>query len=173
MKHCNNCLKDYSEKYEFCPECGRLLGKKDGVSSSKKTIVYLIGLVLIIVAFLTLHEQMLLRRQQDAIKEGQYKRAIEEYRTTPTTADIEIVPGWQHYVKGNYIYIEGSVKNSSNKEIRYYEIGIKFLDNQGNVVDSSYTNGSDLGSGESKEFSTMHKNNSKYSKIKLYIKEVD
>ena len=114
MKHCNNCLKDYSEKYEFCPECGRLLGKKDGVSSSKKTIVYLIGLVLIIVAFLTLHEQMLLKRQQDAIKEGQYERAIEEYRTTPTTADIEIVPGWQHYVKENYIYIEGSVKNSSN-----------------------------------------------------------
>lgn len=75
MKHCNNCLKDYSEEYEFCPECGRLLGKKNGANSSKKTIVYLIGLVLIIVAFLTLHEQMLFalhNAPESALEPGRY-----------------------------------------------------------------------------------------------------
>ena len=61
---------------------------------------------------------------------------------------METVSGWLHYVKGNYIYIEGNVKNHSNKEIRYYEIGVSLLDNQGNVVDPSYTNGSDLGARE-------------------------
>lgn len=173
MKHCNSCSKNYSEKYEFCPECGKPLGKQHGVNSSKKTFAYLIGLVLIVVAVITLHEQMQLKEQQDAIQAGQYERVIKEYRATPTTSDIEIAPDWKHYLKGNYIYIEGSIKNSSNKEIRYYEIGIKFLDNQGNVVDSSYTNGSDLGAHESQEFSAMHQNNSKYSEIKLYIKKVN
>ena len=147
--------------------------QKSGVNSLKRAITYLIGFVLIVVAIVTVHEQMQLKKQQDAIKIGQYERAVEEYRTTPTTSDIEINPGWRHYIKGDYIYIEGSVKNSSNKEIRYYEIGIKFLDNQGNVVDFSYTNGSNLGPGEAQEFSTMHKNNSKYCEIRLYIKEVD
>ena len=46
------------------------------------------------------------------------------------------------------------------------------LDNQGNVIDSDYTNGTDLGPGELQVFDTMHKNNPKYSEIQLYVKEV-
>lgn len=172
MKRCRSCSKDYSDEFEFCPECGKPLVAKKKANNRRELIIGLCALLLIVVVATTLHERIQLKNQREAIAASLYEKAIEKYRTTPTTSDIEIESGWKHYVKGNYIYIEGSVKNNSNKEIRYYEIGIKFLDNQGNVIDSDYTNGTDLGPGELQVFDTMHKNNPKYSEIQLYVKEV-
>ena len=172
MKQCNSCSKGYGDEFDFCPECGKPLVSKKKFSNQKKLIFCLIGLVIIVVSAITIHEHLQFKNQQEAIAISQHKKAVKDYKTTPTVSDIEIVPGWKDYVKGNYIYIEGSVRNSSQKKIRYYEIGIKFLDAQGNVIDSTYTNGIDLDPGELQEFDSMHKNNLRYSKVELYVKKV-
>ena len=121
---------------------------------------------------MSLHEHQKFTEQQEAIKNYQTQKYFEDLRNTPKTSDLKIDSGWTHKIKGDYIYIDGSVTNISSKFIVYYEIGVEFLDLTGKVVDTDWTNGTDVSSYTSQEFSLMHKWNSKYSKINLYIKEV-
>ncbi len=85
---------------------------------------------------------------------------------------MTILSDWTTRTSRNYLYIEGTVKNTSSKDVRYYEIGVKFLDRSGNVVDTDWTNGTDLDAGDSQRFEIMHKKDISYSNIRLYIKEV-
>ena len=55
----------------------------------------------------------------------------------------------------------------------YYEIGVRFFDASGNVVDTDYTNGLDLEAGDSRQFEIMHKANVNYSQVSLYVKDVN
>lgn len=112
------------------------------------------------------------QKQKDAIEQSKYDRALQEYLSTPTTGDLTILSDWTTRTSRNYLYIEGTVKNTSSKDVRYYEIGVKFLDRSGNVVGTNWTNGTDLDAGDSQRFEIMHKKDISYSNIRLYIKEV-
>lgn len=75
--------------------------------------------------------------------------------------------------KDLYNYTTGKLKNISNKDIKYFEITINYIDSNGNVIDSDYTNsGQTLYSGNSKEFEVMHKNNDDYVKIEAFVSEI-
>ena len=105
----------------------------------------------------SVHELSQVKSQKDAIEQSKYDRALQEYLSTPTTGDLTILSDWTTRTSRNYLY---------------YEIGVKFLDRSGNVVDTDWTNGTDLDAGDSQRFEIMHKKDISYSNIRLYIKEV-
>ena len=107
----------------------------------------------------SVHELSQVKSQKDAIEQSKYDRALQEYLSTPTTGDLTILSDWTTRTSRNYLYIEGTVKNTSSKDVRYYEIGVKFLDRSGNVVDTDWTNGTDLDAGDSQRFEIIRAKN--------------
>lgn len=86
---------------------------------------------------------------------------------------LEIQPNDSYKIKGDYIYITGRVKNIGDTDIEYFEVVCKFLDKDGQVLDSDYTNdGLILKSGEMREFEIMHKYKSEYDSYSLSIGDV-
>lgn len=172
MKRCQYCKQSYEDSFVFCPNCGNPLVTTQ--SSPKLVIPVLISIIIIfILSALIIHEHQIFAAQQVAIEAYQAQKYLDELRNTPKTTDLTIDSGWSQKVNGNYIYIDGFVTNDSAKYINYYEIGADFLDASGNIIDTDWTNGTDIAAHSSQEFSFMHKRNSKYSQIHLYIKAVN
>ena len=166
------CSKQYDDSFVFCPDCGeRLSPSAPKISKRNALLIVCIAAALLIVGG-SIHELSQVKSQKDAIEQSKYDRALQEYLSTPTTGDLTILSDWTTRTSRNYLYIEGTVKNTSSKDVRYYEIGVKFLDRSGNVVDTDWTNGTDLDAGDSQRFEIMHKKDISYSNIRLYIKEV-
>lgn len=86
---------------------------------------------------------------------------------------LEIQSERNYEIRGKYIYVSGHVKNVSDNDINYFEVIVKFVDEDGNVLDSDYTNDSlKLGSGEMRSFEIMHKWNDDFKKCRLSIGNV-
>jgi hypothetical protein len=175
MKVCQKCNTVYGDDYNFCLKCGGPLTVQPQSSQNTATVtstkrMLVVGLVIalaLICGAILFSEYSAYQEQSEAIKQEQ----LEKYLAEPKTYDI-LITSWDHSRDGDYITITGTVKNISDKDISYYEVGISFMDSLGNVLDTDWTNGSDVGPGESQEFSTMHSYSSDYDKIKVYIKEV-
>jgi len=76
-------------------------------------------------------------------------------------------------IDNGYIYITGSVKNTGNTDINYFEIRADFLGSKDDVIDSDYTNdGLILKPCDMREFEIMHKYNEKYDGFKLSVGDV-
>lgn len=58
---------------------------------------------------------------------------------------------------GNYDYVKGDITNNSSRPIRYIEIVAKYKDANGKVLDSDWTNCTDIGAGDSAYYEIMHK----------------
>ncbi len=86
---------------------------------------------------------------------------------------LEIQSNHTGKIKDGYIYITGRVKNISDTDIEYFEVVCKFLDKDGQVLDSDYTNdGLMLKPGEMREFEIMHKYKSEYDSYSLSIGDI-
>lgn len=97
----------------------------------------------------------------------------EQFEDMYPSTKLEIQSGYTYKIKGNYVYITGRVKNVSDSDISYFEIRVDFLDNEGNVLDSDYTNdGLTLKPGEMREFEIMHRWSDDYKKYSLSIGNV-
>ena len=162
MKECFKCHKLYNDEYSFCNICGACLQSKSDVKKYENKSVILAVLIVGIVVIL-------------AIENYKYEKVVQEYKSTPTTSDIRINEDWETEKDGNYIYISGSVTNeSSSKTISYFEVEAKFYDSKGNVIDSDWTNdGDDLEPNETRRFEIMHKYDSSYDGVRLFIKDVN
>ena len=172
MKHCKKCSLEYPDDIIFCPVCGTQL---EPDTSPQKRNFFFICIVFVIALFVfgfALNDYNKLSDQQSAMSAARAQKEWEEYLSTPSTSDLRINSGWRHYVDGNYIYVEGTVTNKSDKDISYYEIKAEYLDIFDNVVTTDWTNGSRLGPGETQDFSIMHKASSKIYDVKLSIQEV-
>ena len=170
-KRCRVCSQNYTDEYDYCPICGKPTEVK---RISKGTITAIIAIIIAAISITTvlIVEQTKLKNQREEISNYQLEKQIEEYRNTPTKYDIEIVSGWTWHTERNYSYIEGSVKNTSSKYISYYEIEAKYLDGNNNVVDTDWTNGTNLSPGDSQSFEIMHKYNGEYKYVRLEIRKV-
>lgn len=106
----------------------------------------------------------------DIERELTRKQMLEEVYPS---SKLEIQPGYTNEVKGDYYYITGRVKNSSNTDINYFEIQCNFLDKNGQVLDSDYTNDNlVLKPGELREFEIMHQYKPEYKRYELSIGDV-
>ena len=176
MKVCPNCKNTSSDDLSFCSICGnRLKQQKTPIKNIYMSIAISAIVIIVIIGIgFTISEQKKISDTKKEIKDYKYHKALEEYRNTPTTSDIRINRNWTTEKSGNYIYIKGTVTNTSaSKTISYFEVEAKFYNKYGNVIDSEWTNdGDDLSPGESRKFEIMHKCNSDETDIKLLIKEV-
>ena len=176
MKICPNCKKVYTDDYSFCNTCGCTLILQKKTSSSKQVIlaIILVSIIAIVGIGLAISEQKELNKTKSEIEDYKYKKAVDEYLSTPKTSDLRVNQDWTEEKKGNYIYINGSVTNiSTTKTISYYAVEAKFYDIHGKIIDSDWTNDADdLAPGETRQFEIMHKFNADTDNIILYIKEV-
>ena len=137
--------------------------------------IIIVVAVAIIGIGITISEQKKMSDAKQAIEDYKYEKAVQEYKSSPTTSDLRVNSDWTQKKSGNYIYINGSVTNtSSSKIINYFEVEAKFYDSKGNVIDSDWTNdGEKLEPGESRKFEIMHKYDSSVDAIRLSIKDVN
>lgn len=171
MKRCKKCALEYSDETDFCPSCGTRLETVVPTQNHKLLIIICIAIAVFLFGFV-LSDYNKLTTQQNAMNAARAQKEWEEYLSTPSTSDLRINSGWRHYVDGNYIYVEGTVTNKSDKDISYYEIKAEYLDIFDNVVTTDWTNGTRLAPGETQDFSIMHKTSSKIHDVKLSIQEV-
>lgn len=177
MKICPKCKKTYTDDFAFCNNCGcSLEQQKIPITQNKNMLlaIIIVAIVAVVGIGFAITEQKKLSDTRKEIEDYKYNKVLEEYRNTPTTSDIRVNSDWTTEISGNYIYIKGTVTNTSySKTISYFEVEAKFYDKYGNVIDSDWTNdGKDLAPGESRKFEIMHIYSSDEQTIKLSIKDV-
>lgn len=91
-------------------------------------------------------------------------------KSVPAAKSVEIQQGWQWTAERNYDYVRGSVKNIGDKPIEYFEVTAEYLDANGNVLDTDYTNCNEtLRPGNQKKFEIMHKTDPSEKKVRIFI----
>jgi hypothetical protein len=84
------------------------------------------------------------------------------------------IVNWTWERDGNYTYIKGRVKNNSTYTISYFAVTASYKDENGNVLDTDYTNsGENLLPGNSKEFEIMHEYSKEYRNVSIAVTEVN
>lgn len=82
------------------------------------------------------------------------------------------VKGWKFELEGNYMYVHGSVENTGDKDISYYEIYAEYMDKDGKVIDSDWTNGTDVRVGAQQRFEIMTRYDERIETCRLSIREI-
>lgn len=126
MKECKKCSKQYDDSFVFCPDCGERLSPSAPKISKRNALLIVCIAATLLIAGGSAHELSQVKSQKDAIEQSKYDRALQEYLSTPTTGDLTILSDWTTRTSRNYLYIEGTVKNTSSKDVRSYEIGSNF-----------------------------------------------
>lgn len=111
----------------------------------------------------------------DSLEESKQESKLTANSTSTKNINkgLIIQDGYTYKTKGDYIYIDGSVKNIGIIDINYFEVKVDFVDDKGNILDSDYTNdGLTLKPGAMREFEIMHKYNSSYNNFRLLVGDV-
>ena len=98
-----------------------------------------------------------------------YKLKKKNYKNTHPNIPVIIV-GWTWVTEGDFTHVRGSIKNIGNKEIKYFEVIVKYKDVNNNVLDSDFTNWDrKIQPGECKEFEIVHHLNIDYHSIDISV----
>ncbi len=90
-----------------------------------------------------------------------------------TQKELAIQEGWVWEKDGAYTYIQGSVKNSGDEPIYYYRINAEYKDEDGQVLDTDFTNsGTRLDPGSEAKFEIMHPHDNAYAEVTIYISKL-
>lgn len=82
----------------------------------------------------------------------------------------EIVQGWTWTTDGPFSYVNGSVRNVGEKDIRYYKIMAEYGDGKGQVLDSDFTNSNEvIKPGDEQRFRIMHPYDPMFQEVTIYI----
>ena len=122
MKKCKHCQSEIDDKARVCPNCG----KKQG-----KPILLIIIIVIIIIAVIATlggggetenepSQTGTTEKKENLVLEDGYSGSLDEY--------------------GALYYIEGYVKNNSDKDYEYVQIEFTAYDSEGNTLGSCYDN---------------------------------
>lgn len=126
MKKCKHCQSEIDDKARVCPNCG----KKQG-----KPILLIIIIVIIIIAVIATlggggetenepSQTGTTEKKENLVLEDGYSGSLDEY--------------------GALYYIDGYVKNNSDKDYEYVQIEFTAYDSEGNTLGSCYDNTSSL-----------------------------
>jgi len=169
MKICPNCHIEYTDELNFCKRCGTTLIQKPKENKSKPIIVIsCIVIVIVIVIAIPIYEVV----KQNNIKAEMKSQRIQKELNKPQADDLTIDPGWTMTKESDYLYVNGSVTNSSSKSISYYEVKAYFYDDEDEMVDSDYTSGSDIEPGETQTFEIMHKDEGDIEATSVEISDI-
>lgn len=172
MKMCNKCHESCSDDMNYCVSCGGELSHISRKTPKQRIVIAVVITFVAIVTIVSIVEAKKFSDSREAVENDRNTRIYEDYISTPTTYDVEIEDGWTWEVDGNYIKIEGSVSNISDKAISYYEVTAEFLDSNGDVIDTDWTNGSDVSPNNSSKFDMMYKYDRRIKNVRLKITDV-
>lgn len=178
-------------------------GENPHKKKSKKRIIAIIAsivaIVVMVFAFTPLRDKVFLTEEKKdenitmAYIQGEYSEAmqlvVEYYGTTSTKAlawaailteaenakivDDLKVEDQSLVLDGNYYDYEAQIKNNSNKTVTYIKVNIYLYDEDGNMVNTEWTNWSgSLPPGGSTYIDTMIKDTGNIEKFKTEIAEV-
>ncbi len=126
MKKCKHCQTEIDDKAKVCPNCK----KKQGLPTWLIVIIVIILIVVIVSAL-----------------PGEEEDKQEQTGTTePKKTELELLKGHKGYADeyGTFYYIEGTVKNNTDKDYSYVDIEFNVYDKNGNNLGSCYDNNSNL-----------------------------
>ena len=96
----------------------------------------------------------------------------EEQRANDLKNEVqEIVNNMEWRQNGDYLV--GEFTNTTDKKISYLEIQYKFMDNEGNVIDSSFTNETEISPGETREIQIDTYLANGYTQYKMIVNEAN
>lgn len=75
-------------------------------------------------------------------------------------------------VDGNYDYVKGDITNNGNRKIKYIEVVAKYRDANGKVIDSDWTNCTDIDAGDSAYYEIMHKHIEGTKSVEVKVNDV-
>jgi len=115
--------------------------------------------------------------KEQNIKE--WLESIDKYNPTTNNITVKdedslvIQNGWTWDIKGDHTYVKGRVKNIGDKNVKYFEVTAEYLDENEKVLDTDYTNSGEIIKPDNmKEFEIMHKYNSDYNKVRIFVNKV-
>ena len=96
----------------------------------------------------------------------------EEQRANDLKNEVqEIVNNMEWRQNGDYLV--GEFTNTTDKKISYLEIQYKFMANEGNVIDSSFTNETEISPGETREIQIDTYLANGYTQYKMIVNEAN
>jgi hypothetical protein len=96
---------------------------------------------------------------------------VEEIVSKP---ELKIIDDWEVTRDGDYIYIKGRIKNIGKINVEYWKLTAEFLDKDGNVLDTDYTNSLEIMRPDNqKEFEIMHEYDPEYAKFRIFIEKAE
>lgn len=149
-----------------------------------KTVIILLAACLIIfsgIAFATRNNESeydkRIRELQEEYEKSGISTSLSEQTSIPKSnkekQSLEINKDWKWVVEGDYVYTRGRVKNVGSRTISYFEVYCEYCDENGNVLDTDYTNsGLALYPNNEKEFEIMHKDNPEYKKVRVFVDNI-
>lgn len=168
-----NCGKELSkveEKPEGVPFVTESKKQNNEVnrSSIKKLIpIFIVTLVLVSILIATISDSSKVEKSRNDVEESRIQKILSE----PGIYDLKI-NNFQVKYSSSYTTITGTVTNtSSSKDIDYYKIKAKYYSG-GSVEETDWTNGTDIGPGETRSFSIMTKGFWTKDDVKLSVEEV-
>jgi len=132
-----------------------------------KRIIWMIGLLIVLVIFYaSMSKPKTTHKLTDVEYTSSYK--ISE----PKKKELKIVDGWTFKFSKNYMYVKGSVENVGNSDISYYKIRVRYLDENNKVIDSDWTNGSNVKIEEQQKFEIITERDNRIKKCSLNLEEI-
>ena len=132
-----------------------------------KRIIWMIGLLIVLVIFYaSMSKPKTTHKLIDVEYTSSYK--ISE----PKKKELKIVDGWTFEFSKNYMYVKGSVENVGNSDISYYKIRVRYLDENNKVIDSDWTNGSNVKIEEQQKFEIITERDNRIKKCSLSLEEI-
>ncbi len=126
MKKCKHCQSEIDTNVKVCPVCGK----------SQSIPTWLI--VIIVIAVICVLVAM--------VGEGDTAGKKEQTGTTTKEENLVLEDGHSGSLDefGAFYYVEGYVKNNSDKDYEYVDIEFTAYDSEGNTLGSCYDNTSSL-----------------------------
>lgn len=76
------------------------------------------------------------------------------------------------YTSGNYMYLEGKIRNNGNMEVEYIKVAVEWLDETGIILDNDWTYavaGEGLKPDAAKSFQIMSRRDTRMKRYKYYL----
>ncbi len=197
--HCPYCGKEVKEDWIYCPNCAKNISTGEKANGeSKEEIVSLIqqetlslpekpkeakpnpakffafiGMAVLIIYFI--FQAVSTDRSNMYSSPAKPTAASTAVSSTQSTArSLSIQEGWTWKVDGyGFSKINGNVKNTGTAPIGYFNIRAEYLDDNGNVLDTAFTNSLErINPGDQKRFEIMHRHSDSFKKARLIVEKV-
>lgn len=140
MKKCKHCKTEIEKDAKVCPQCRKKQGMpKWGI------VLIVIGVLLVISSFGSLSED----------GKGNTKNNGKTNTSVEASEKLVLLDGHKGYQDTYAYYIEGQIKNNTDKEYDYVQVTFTLYDAAGNTIGTAVDNNSGLDANGTWSFKAM------------------